>query len=213
MPTKKLDEKELALDTYTLSTGSKLSIIGACGLLLFFGFFFHFPIETIIVNTIQKQLEKNKTCRVNHSGINIGWFRPKIIMNSPSISGICARKLGGVVKLDDLVITALRPTFSPMGIMLGAETKWMNHDFDVYVAASPSKQIIRVNEQKEVVINCTASLRAKTGVEMEALVGASLAALTIYDMCKAMSHDIIIKETKLIEKTGGKRDFFRKEEG
>jgi len=44
---------------------------------------------------------------------------------------------------------------------------------------------------------------------MEALVGASIAALTIYDMCKAMSHDIVIKETRLMEKTGGKRDFKR----
>jgi len=60
-----------------------------------------------------------------------------------------------------------------------------------------------------VVINCTASITAKTGVEMEALVGASIAALTIYDMCKALSHDIVIKETKLIEKTGGKHDFKR----
>ncbi|GAC1301042.1 MAG: cyclic pyranopterin monophosphate synthase MoaC [Mucilaginibacter sp.] len=61
----------------------------------------------------------------------------------------------------------------------------------------------------EVIIDCTASITAKTGVEMEALVGASIAALTVYDMCKAMSHDIVIKETKLIEKTGGKRDFKR----
>ncbi len=68
---------------------------------------------------------------------------------------------------------------------------------------------IKVNEQREVVVVCTASLTAKTGVEMEALVGASVAALTIYDMCKAMSHDIIIKETCLIEKTGGKKDFKR----
>jgi len=68
---------------------------------------------------------------------------------------------------------------------------------------------IHVNEQQEVVIDCTASITAKTGIEMEALVGASIAALTIYDMCKAMSHDIMIKETKLIEKTGGKRDFKR----
>ena len=68
---------------------------------------------------------------------------------------------------------------------------------------------IMVNDQREVIINCTASLTAKTGVEMEALVGASLAALTIYDMCKAMSHDIVIKETKLMEKSGGKRDFLR----
>lgn len=68
---------------------------------------------------------------------------------------------------------------------------------------------IRLNEQQEVVIDCTATITAKTGIEMEALVGASIAALTIYDMCKALSHDIVIKETKLIEKTGGKRDFRR----
>ncbi|MEM9820143.1 MAG: cyclic pyranopterin monophosphate synthase MoaC [Bacteroidota bacterium] len=70
---------------------------------------------------------------------------------------------------------------------------------------------IQINERREVVINCTASLSAKTGVEMEALVGASIAALTVYDMCKALSQDIVIKETKLMEKTGGKRDFLRNE--
>lgn len=68
---------------------------------------------------------------------------------------------------------------------------------------------ISVNGNNEVVIDCTATITAKTGVEMEALTGASVAALTIYDMCKAMSHDIVIKETKLMEKTGGKRDFKR----
>jgi cyclic pyranopterin phosphate synthase len=68
---------------------------------------------------------------------------------------------------------------------------------------------IQVNEQREVVIDCTARITAKTGVEMEALTGATVAALTVYDMCKAFSHDIIIKETKLMEKTGGKRDFKR----
>jgi cyclic pyranopterin phosphate synthase len=68
---------------------------------------------------------------------------------------------------------------------------------------------IHLNEQQEVVIDCTAAITAKTGVEMEALVGASIAALTIYDMCKALSHDIVIRETKLMEKTGGKRDFKR----
>ena len=62
----------------------------------------------------------------------------------------------------------------------------------------------------EVVIDCTAGIEAKTGVEMEALVGASIAALTVYDMCKALSHDIVIKETKLMKKSGGKKDFERK---
>jgi cyclic pyranopterin phosphate synthase len=67
-----------------------------------------------------------------------------------------------------------------------------------------------INEANEVVIQCTATITSKTGVEMEALTGASVAALTIYDMCKAMSHAIIIKETKLISKTGGKSDFTSK---
>lgn len=66
---------------------------------------------------------------------------------------------------------------------------------------------ISINEQKEVVILCTASLSGKTGIEMEALTGASIAALTIYDMCKAFSHNIVIKETRLIAKSGGKSDF------
>lgn len=68
--------------------------------------------------------------------------------------------------------------------------------------------IIEVNAKHEVVIECTASLTGKTGIEMEALVGASMAALTIYDMCKAFSHEIVIKETRLISKTGGKKDYF-----
>ncbi len=59
----------------------------------------------------------------------------------------------------------------------------------------------------EIIIDCTCSLTAKTGVEMEALTGASIAALTIYDMCKAFSHDLVIKETRLITKTGGKSDY------
>ncbi len=68
---------------------------------------------------------------------------------------------------------------------------------------------IHTNDRQEVIIDCTATITAKTGIEMEALVGASIAALTIYDMCKALSHDIVIKETMLMEKTGGKNDFKR----
>lgn len=58
----------------------------------------------------------------------------------------------------------------------------------------------------EAVVRCTVSLHHKTGVEMEALTGASIAALTIYDMCKALSHEIVIAETRLVEKQGGKRE-------
>lgn len=58
----------------------------------------------------------------------------------------------------------------------------------------------------DAVVLCTVSVHHKTGVEMEALTGASVAALTIYDMCKALSHDIVIAETRLVEKRGGKSD-------
>lgn len=60
------------------------------------------------------------------------------------------------------------------------------------------------------IIEASAAVDAKTGVEMEALTAASVAALTVYDMCKAMSHEITIEEIKLLEKTGGKRDFRRR---
>lgn len=60
---------------------------------------------------------------------------------------------------------------------------------------------------KHAEIRCTVGCNGKTGVEMEALTGASVAALTIYDMCKAFSHDIIIEQTRLIQKSGGKSDF------
>jgi cyclic pyranopterin phosphate synthase len=65
---------------------------------------------------------------------------------------------------------------------------------------------IELNAHDEAVIRCTASVHHRTGVEMEALTGASIAALTIYDMCKALSHEIVIAETRLVEKHGGKRD-------
>lgn len=58
----------------------------------------------------------------------------------------------------------------------------------------------------DAVIRCTVAVHHKTGVEMEALTGASVAALTIYDMCKALSHDIVISDTRLVEKRGGKSD-------
>ena len=66
-------------------------------------------------------------------------------------------------------------------------------------------------EGNSAVIRCTVSVHHKTGVEMEALTGASVAALTVYDMCKALSHDIVISDVKLLRKEGGKSGFLRKE--
>lgn len=61
-----------------------------------------------------------------------------------------------------------------------------------------------------VLVEATCRTTAPTGVEMEALTAAAVAALTIYDMCKAVSHDIVIADVRLLAKTGGKRDFRRK---
>ncbi|GAA5484050.1 cyclic pyranopterin monophosphate synthase MoaC [Haloferula sargassicola] len=61
-------------------------------------------------------------------------------------------------------------------------------------------------------IRCTARTTGKTGVEMEALTGASIAALTLHDMCKALDPAITITQVRLVEKTGGKSDFGGKAE-
>ena len=61
-----------------------------------------------------------------------------------------------------------------------------------------------LDENGDAVIDCRTRVTHKTGVEMEALTGASVAALTIYDMCKALSHDIVVADLHLVEKTGGK---------
>jgi cyclic pyranopterin phosphate synthase len=56
-------------------------------------------------------------------------------------------------------------------------------------------------------IDCHCAVTHKTGVEMEAMTGASVAALTIYDMCKGISHGIVVRDLRLIEKRGGKSDY------
>ncbi len=56
-------------------------------------------------------------------------------------------------------------------------------------------------------VECTTAVHHRTGVEMEALTGASVAALTVYDMCKSLSHGIVIESLRLVEKSGGKSDY------
>lgn len=65
---------------------------------------------------------------------------------------------------------------------------------------------ISEKDAESILIRCTVETEGKTGVEMEALTGATVSALTIYDMCKAISQRMIIQEVKLMEKTGGKSD-------
>ena len=61
--------------------------------------------------------------------------------------------------------------------------------------------------ERELRIECTVKATHRTGVEMEALTGATVAALTVYDMCKALSHAIVIGPAKVLAKRGGRRDF------
>lgn len=66
---------------------------------------------------------------------------------------------------------------------------------------------ISISENREIIITSEVRIDGKTGVEMEALTGASIAALTVYDMCKSLGHDIVISRTELVSKTGGKSDY------
>lgn len=58
-----------------------------------------------------------------------------------------------------------------------------------------------------IIVNASVKVTHKTGVEMEALTAVSIACLTIYDMTKAISHDIVIDNVRLVTKTGGKSDY------
>ena len=67
-------------------------------------------------------------------------------------------------------------------------------------------------DKGEVYIEATVSLTGKTGIEMEALTSVSVAALTVYDMCKAIDKDIVIKDIMLISKSGGKSGEYKRRE-
>jgi len=65
---------------------------------------------------------------------------------------------------------------------------------------------INIVDKEHIEVFCEVTITGKTGVEMEALTGANITCLTIYDMCKSISQKMVIKEVKLLEKTGGKSD-------
>ncbi len=69
-----------------------------------------------------------------------------------------------------------------------------------------------VEEDRRIDIECLTRTEDRTGVEMEALVGAAIAATTVYDMCKAVDRGMVIGDIRLLEKTGGKEDYLRSKE-
>ncbi len=69
---------------------------------------------------------------------------------------------------------------------------------------------VRTAARNRIVIEARVAVQHRTGVEMEALTAASVAALTVYDMCKALSHDLRIERVRLLEKRGGRREVRRR---
>jgi cyclic pyranopterin phosphate synthase len=117
---------------------------------------------------------------------------------------VAARFSGGDIE------TAKGPVFTT-AIVAGVMAAKRTHELIPFchpLGLDNCKITINLDEKQRAVVDCRCKVHHRTGVEMEALTGASVAALTIYDMCKALSHEIVIRETRLISKTGGKADFF-----
>ncbi len=90
--------------------------------------------------------------------------------------------------------------------VMGAKKTWETIPFCHPIPLENCKIDIQLVKNK-VHIHCTTSTTGKTGIEMEAIVGASTAAMTIYDMCKALSQNMVVTDIKLLSKTGGKSDY------
>ena len=113
---------------------------------------------------------------------------------------------------DDEILTKKGPVFAT-AIVAGVMAAKKTHELIPFChpLGLENCKITIAMAGSDAVIDCQCRVHHKTGVEMEALTGASVAALTIYDMLKALSHDIVIGETRLMAKSGGKRDFRRDE--
>lgn len=90
---------------------------------------------------------------------------------------------------------------------MAAKKTWDLIPFCHPIPLEKCKFQIKPISSDSVEILCTCLTNARTGIEMEALTGANVAALTVYDMCKAVSKSIVISECKLLNKSGGKNDY------
>ena len=102
----------------------------------------------------------------------------------------------GVARLAGIAAVKKTPDLIPLAHPLAIHN--VGIDFDIDEAES------------EIVVNCTVKAVERTGVEMEAMVGASVAALTIYDMCKGVDRGMTVSEISLIYKEGGKSGVYSK---
>ncbi|RYZ59422.1 MAG: cyclic pyranopterin monophosphate synthase MoaC [Proteobacteria bacterium] len=111
-----------------------------------------------------------------------------------------------MVDVSDKQVTARQAT-AQTTILLPKEVAAQLIGGDIMTKKGSIKFESRFEEDgSRLILSCTVKNIAKTGIEMEALTGVSVAALTVYDMCKALSHEMVIAETKLMAKSGGKRD-------
>ena len=136
--------------------------------------------------------QKNKTLRVAHARCSIS-LPPEIMkqFNDNDIEGpkgpvFNTAKIAGIM--------AVKNTFQTIPLC---------HQISIEGCDIEIKRMDETN----LVIDCRVTSNDKTGVEMEALTGVSTTALTIYDMCKALSHNMTINGIMLVEKSGGKNDF------
>jgi cyclic pyranopterin monophosphate synthase len=159
-------------------------------------------------------MSKKKFTHVSSSGL------PQMVDVSGKNTSHRTAKAQAVVQVGDEILSLIRhdeiitkkgPVFQTAIIagVMGAKKTSELIPFCHPIGLEDCQVKIQVKKNK-IIIDATAVITSKTGVEMEALTAASVAALTIYDMCKALSHDIVIEEIKLMEKTGGKKDFKRK---
>lgn len=124
----------------------------------------------------------------------------------------------GVVKLGDKIMQELSlgeiqskkgPVFAT-AIIAGTMAVKKCHELIPFchpIMIEKIKITVEPLDQERLEIKCTVGCRGKTGVEMEALTGVHVAALTIHDMCKAMSPAIVVENIHLLKKTGGKADY------
>jgi len=148
--------------------------------------------------------------------------RPRMV-NVGGKDRTCREALAeGTVDLPDAVATALSKGSTPKGNVLAiAETAGIMACKQT-AALIPLCHSIRLDsasvscrfeeDAKKIRITCHVSAREVTGVEMEALTGVSVAALTVYDMCKGIDKGMRIEGIRLLEKSGGKSGTYRAEE-
>jgi len=147
--------------------------------------------------------EKNQPSMVDVSDKNI---------TKRTATAVCHMLLGEEIisqLIDGDIQTKKGPVFQTAIIAgtMAAKKTWDLIPFCHPIPLEKCKILIELLDGDKIKILATCVTTGKTGIEMEALTAASVASLTVYDMCKALNKEMVIEQVRLIEKTGGKSDF------